>query len=462
MRSIAFTATAILIASASAQTYEDMEFVDIAIEDGTLRGQSIGANVYFRGVPFGQPPVGELRWRAPQPVEPWAGVRYAVSPGAPCPQPVHLDGTTPNFGGVTGTTSEDCLYLNVTAPADAKNAPVVVWFYGGGFFFGAGHLGSYDGTANAAQGVITVTTNYRLGSLGNFAHPALTADAPEDEVIGGYTVADAVATLEWVKENIEAFGGDADNVTIAGQSAGGVLVSTLLATESAEGLFDKAVIQSGAFVRGGRPLEMAENQGAAAAKALGLGDDVTAETLRQIPAETLVADPATQRGFYGILDGRLVKASLKDHLEAGTEIDVPVIAGSNAGEGGFRAAQELVSMAGDSGKAAWLYQFAYTPSHQTEAWANGPIHSAELMFTFDSMATSGWAADEPSDLDEQVADHMNACWVAFYKMKPNAKRLRCDGFTWPAYGEDTKAVAQFAAEPSVIDASTLPDGPSAD
>src|SRR5690606_7305645 len=162
---------------------------------------------------------------------------------------------------------------------NAAKAPVVVWLYGGAAYLGAGHLGSYDGHANARQGVVTIPINYRLGPMANFNHPSLTAEAGANEPIGSYALQDAVEALAWVKRNAAAFGGDPDNVTIAGQSAGAAMVVNLLAIDAAKGLYHKAIVQSGASLGPGRALAEAEKLGAEAIKALGLPADATAKQL---------------------------------------------------------------------------------------------------------------------------------------------------------------------------------------
>jgi para-nitrobenzyl esterase len=438
------------------------EPVKATVDTGVLVGESAdGVNV-FRGVPFAKPPVGALRWKASQKPDKWAGERAAIADEPPCPQPVTRDGKV-NGGGVTGVQSEDCLYATVFAPANAKNAPIMVWYFGGGFFLGAGHLGSFNGTTNAQQGVITVAINYRLGALGNFSHPALTKEASSTEPLGSYALTDGVTALEWVKRNGAAFGGDINNVTIAGQSAGGAMVVGLLSVPSAKGLYHKAVIQSGALLGPVKSLAELEPAGVAAAQSLGLPENATAAQLRAVSAQSLVAGAATRRGLGAPLDGRFRKISTLDALNAGSEIDVPVMVGSNYGEGGFDGARTLAKLAGARGAGAWLYNFAYNPSFRRTEWAEGPIHSGEIMFTFNSIPTSSWArtaAGEVNDADRAVAQLVNSCWVAFYKMDPKSKSLTCaNGFAWPAYTDAADEAAQFTDKPKVVKSKSIRNGP---
>jgi para-nitrobenzyl esterase len=432
--------------------------VKITVDAGVLVGDgAAGVNV-FRGVPFAKPPVGALRWKAPQKPDAWPGERAAIADEAPCPQPVTRDGKV-NGGGVTGVQSEDCLYLTAFVPANANKAPIMLWLFGGGSFLGANHLGSFDGSSNAKNGVITFAMNYRLGSLGMFSHPALTKEAGAKEGLGSYALMDAVAALEWIKRNGAAFGGDINNVTIAGQSAGGAMVTNLLSIPSAKGLYHKAVIQSGAAIGPGKSLAELEPVGVQAAKSLGLPENVTAAQLRATSAQTWVAGQETRRGTGAPIDGRFRTTATIDALNAGTEIDVPVLVGSNGGEGGFDAARKLASLAGRSGAGAWLYHFEYVPSFRTE-WKQGTIHSGEIMFTFDSVDTSSWAVNatgKANFTDYTVAKQVNSCWIAFYKMDPKAKSSTCaDGFNWPAYTNDNDAAAVFSIKPEVKKAASVP------
>ncbi len=218
----------------------------VRVESGLLRGVTEDGIVVYRGVPFAAPPVGELRWRPPQPVAPWEGVRAAEEYGPDCMQerfgPPQAPGTPP-----TKPPSEDCLYLNVWRPADVPEQaklPVMFWIHGGGFVGGSGSSPFTSGTQLAKQGVVVVAANYRLGRFGFFAFPALSRERPE-ELKGNYAYMDQIAALQWVQRNIAAFGGDPNNVTIFGFSAGGVSVHSLIVSPLARGLFHKAIVQSG-------------------------------------------------------------------------------------------------------------------------------------------------------------------------------------------------------------------------
>ncbi|MAQ29007.1 MAG: carboxylesterase [Erythrobacter sp.] len=433
--------------------------VEVETQAGTLLGSRENDVLVFRGVPYAAPPVGEYRWRPPQPVEPWKGVRAATAHEAPCTQPVDTDTTVANFGGVNGAQSEDCLYLTITAPEDAQGAPVLVWFHGGAFFLGSGSLGSYDGTANAKRGIITVSVNYRLGALANFVHPALNAENPQ-EPKGNYALQDSVAVLEWVRDNIAAFGGDPEQVTIAGQSAGGGLVTNLLSTPSAKGLFDKAIVQSGSLLLPDRPKAQAQSMAIEALETIGIGPDVSADDLRGISAQSFAASEPLRAGFFFTPDDSFKPTSTIAALRAGEEIDVPLLVGSNQGEGGFRGARTFANLAGDEGAPAFLYRFDHTPAFREGEWANGPIHSAELMFTFDSIDRSSWGGDRADQADRALANTVNECWVAFVKMAPGARSFACgDGFEWQPYRAGGNVALIETDGLRMAPADGLPDGP---
>ncbi|WP_374469617.1 carboxylesterase/lipase family protein [Phenylobacterium sp.] len=449
---VAFLALAVLAIASTASA----EPVRLKTDSGTLVGVSKGGVNSFKGFPYAKPPVGELRWRPPQRVT-WNGERQAMEFALPCPQPTPADGRL-NGGGVSGPTHEDCLYMNVWAPKNARNAPVMVWLYGGAGYLGAGHLGSYDGSAFAKQGVIVVTLNYRLGMLGNYAHPALTKAAGA-EPVANYALMDAIAGLEWVQRNGRALGANTDNVTLFGQSAGGLMVSSLLASPPARGLFHKAIIHSGAFFGGGRSLPEAEAAGAKIASALGLpGEAATLEQLRAVPPEAMTSNAASRSGVYMVVDGKIRTMATRDGFASGATVDVPLIVGSNNGEPGAGAAREAVRLAATHGKAAaWQYYFTYVPAWRTAEQPRGAPHSAELPYAFDALSTSttGGGA-QVTNADRAVARRMNGCWVAFAKAPVTATSLTCaDGFTWPAQTAQNDAIAVFGETPRLATATPI-------
>ena len=307
---------------------------------GLLRGTASADGVVraFHGIPFAAPPVGALRWQAPQPVAPWEGVREAVKPGPAC-----LQGQM--FGDIVlPDLSEDCLTLNVYAPAAAASGrlPVMVWIHGGGFQAGAGSEPRHDGMAFARRGIVLVTINYRLGVFGFLAHPELTRESGRG-ASGNYGMLDQVAALRWVRDNIGFLGGDSGNVTIFGESAGSFAVSALIASPLARGLFHKAIGESGAYFGGSSgtlalaPLAVNEQMGAKFASAVG-ADSLAA--LRAMPA-LAVLDAATKaRLFFAPgIDGYFLVEDVADTYAAGRQSQVPLLAGWNADE--MRAAVTL-------------------------------------------------------------------------------------------------------------------------
>jgi para-nitrobenzyl esterase len=315
---------------------------------GALRGVTEGDVTSFKGIPYAAPPVGEFRWRPPQPVKPWEGIRDATEFGSSCAQAGW--GAAP--GSIAAGSSEDCLYLNVWAPANAKpgaKLPVMVWIHGGGFTGGSGNT---SGNGFAKQGVILVSMNYRLGRLGHFAFPALSAEHP-DEAKGSYAFMDQIAALQWVQQNITAFGGDLKNVTIFGFSAGGVSIHSLLTIPAARGLFQKAIGHSSGGRDGvltGRPINKenaspyypisAETIGINFARSHGIeGTDATAlAKLRALPVAEVVGGGETDgqggpRTYSGpILDGKFVTETAESAYKAGRQAPVPVIMGNNSAE----------------------------------------------------------------------------------------------------------------------------------
>jgi para-nitrobenzyl esterase len=286
----------------------------------------------FKGLPYAAPPVGGLRWQAPSPAAAWQGVRDAIEPGAHCMQ-------GPIFGDIrfSRPASEDCLNLNVYTPAKGtgERLPVMVWIHGGGFQAGAGPEPRHNGEALARKGVILVTFNYRLGVFGFFSHPELTRESGRN-ASGNYGLLDQIAALQWVKDNISAFGGDAGNVTIFGESAGSFAVSALMASPRAAGLFHKAIGESGAYFTAGagtltpQPLAVSEQHGVKFASTVG-ADSLAA--LRTKSAEdVLTAALKTQPWFSPNLDGYVLTGDVYSTYATGKQAHVPLLAGWNADE----------------------------------------------------------------------------------------------------------------------------------
>jgi len=434
----------------------------LTTDAGVLAGTMIDGVRVFKGVPYAKPPVGDLRWRPPQPTS-WSGERDATEFQLPCAQATPSDGS-PNLGGVSGSTSEDCLYLNVWVPKDAKDAPVMVWLYGGAGYLGAGSVPTYDGSAFARDGVIVVTINYRLGMLGQFAHPALTKAAGQNEPLANFQLMDAVAALQWVQRNSVALGADARNVTIFGQSAGAVLVAALLSTPPSQGLFHKAIIQSAVPQLGGRrSLTQAEADGVKFANVLGLaGADATPEQLRSLPLDRVISSEARGDGFkngsYLILDGRFRTTTTGDGFKTGLTADVPLIVGSTNGEffgpEGYRMAQA----ASNYGEApVWHYHFTYVPAWRATEQSGGAPHSAELPYVFNTLRQSA-IGSRATAADQSVADRLHSCWVAFAKAPSGTRSLSCEGgFVWPARTDESDAIAVFGEKFAIARAKPLID-----
>lgn len=336
----------------SSGTEVHVEQPEIQTKSGKLRGVSVDGVDIFRGIPFAAPPVGEFRWRAPQPPQAWAGVRDASKFGADCAQA----GWPRKAGEIAAGSSEDCLYLNIWRPAEAKpdqKLPVMVWIHGGAFVFGSGSQPDFSGANFAKKNVLLVTFNYRLGRLGFFAHPALSQEITE-EPKGNYGYMDQIAALRWIQQNIAAFGGDPNNVTIFGESAGGVSVHSLLTIPDASGLFHKAILQSSGGRDGiltGRPLkeDNTDTFYPVSAETCGLnfarrhhieGTDAAAMArLRALSVEEIVDEGAETDGDNGpriysgpILDGMLVTETFQHAYSAGRVPNIPIIIGSNSAE----------------------------------------------------------------------------------------------------------------------------------
>lgn len=293
---------------------------------GWLQGTEGNGGLAWLGIPYAQPPVGELRWQSPRPASHWAGVRSANAFGAHCPQP----DTTPLQYGFAGG-QEDCLFLNVFAPRNLRPhelRPVLVWIHGGAFFLGRSN--NYLPDRFVERGVVVVTLNYRLGALGLLAHPALN-DAEGRS--GNYALQDQQLALKWVQRNIAAFGGDPRQVTLAGQSAGGASVLAHIASPQARGLFRAAIVQSGAYLPRQPTGAQAQAIGTATAATLGCPNDAHAATcLRALPVATIIAKQPTGAGYAPNVDGRLLTQTTHAAFAAGQFNKVPLLTGSTHDE----------------------------------------------------------------------------------------------------------------------------------
>lgn len=299
----------------------------IEVTGGSVVGLRQSGLDVFKGIPFAAPPVRELRWRAPAPVVPWRGVRIADRYSAMCMQPLRVKNSVFYMG--EEPTSEDCLYLNVWSPraSAGKKLPVMVFVFGGGWTIGSGSMPLYSGEGLARKGVVVVTFNYRVGSLGFFAHPELTAES-KTGASGNYGLMDFISALGWVQANAAKFGGDPGKVTVFGQSAGAAAISLLDASPLAKGLFQQAIGQSGGFGLLGKiqTLADAEQQG------VSVGEKLKATSLQALRDRGADAILAAMPTAVPILDGHVLPKAPEDVYKAGAQLHVPTLVGSNADE----------------------------------------------------------------------------------------------------------------------------------
>jgi para-nitrobenzyl esterase len=329
---VAVAATAGLAAAAPSEALAAGPTVDSPA--GVAEGVAQGDLRVFKSLPYAQAPVGPLRWRAPQKLPRWSGVRKAVDYGPGCYEPTHKVETI--YAPATAEPqSEDCLTLSIWAPKNARNLPVFFWIHGGALVSRSPNAEAYDGSKLARQGMVVVVINYRLGVLGYLAHPGLSAEN-KFGLSGNYGLLDQIQALSWVHNNISAFGGDPSNVTIAGESAGGLSVMYLMASPPARGLFSKAIAESAYMIatpelkRAANGYPSSETAGEALAAALH-APNVAA--LRAIDART-ITDGAPAAGFqpWGAVDGKVLAGQLVDVFDKGEQAHVPILTGFNAGE----------------------------------------------------------------------------------------------------------------------------------
>ena len=387
----------------------------VKVEGGLVQGilSENPSVVVYKGIPYAAPPVGELRWKAPQPVKPWEGVRVCDKWGAPSLQDPHTPGgyTEEFFFDGDPEFSEDCLYLNIWAPAGGENLPVTLWIHGGAFRAGWGFEPEMDGTEWAAHGGILVTCNYRLGVLGFLAHPLLSA---ESGVSGNYGLLDQIAALKWVRDNIAAFGGDPSRITIMGQSAGAMSVQALCASPLSKDLIAGAIIQSGGGISArqlttSRTLPEAEAAGKAAMDAAGL---FTLEQMREATPEQILA--IRYPGFIApVTDGYVLPETFSEAALAGRIADVPYMIGCTLDDiRGLDSGIEAFALEREkAGGVAYVYRFERRlPTDGRPDVLEGAFHSSELWYTFKSLRYC-WRPFTPADYD--LAEEMIGCWTNF-------------------------------------------------
>ena len=409
------------------------EITGVASEDGNT--------LIYKGIPFAAPPVGELRWKAPQPVEPWEGVKACDTFPTICLQSTVAYGDFQKefYSDPYPEMSEDCLYLNVWTPAKTadEKLPVMVYIHGGGNGSGWSYEPEFDGEAIAAQGCILVTIQYRLGIFGFLAHEDLAAEA--DGCTGNYGLMDQVAAFEWVHDNIAAFGGDPDNVTMFGQSAGAMDMTVLVCSEKMEGLINRAIFQSGGFLNTmpTSPIEEAEALGAQMVEDLGK----SIAELREMSDRDLY-DAAAEAGgsYYGLcVDGDLLKASQDDCVNSGSYLDISYMIGSNSDEFGGAFAPG-VSLLGDrqlelGREPAYCYLFThFIPGIDDPAsTCYGAFHTGECWYIFQTLDRC-WRQPLFTDADYELADMMTAYWTNFAKTgDPNGEGVP----EWAPYTEES-------------------------
>jgi para-nitrobenzyl esterase len=477
----------------------------VRVDAGALAGVATDGVESFKGIPFAAPPVGDLRWRAPQPITPWQGVRAANRFSDDCMQEPF-----PGIAAPLGAPlSENCLYLNVWRPAGAKlgaRLPVMVWIHGGGFVNGGASPAVFAGDHFARRGVIMVGIAYRVGRFGFFAHPALTAENKDGGLTGNYGYMDEIAALQWVRRNIAAFGGDPRNVTIFGESAGGMSVQTLMTSPMAMGLFAKAIVQSGGgrsallgtrYVHRDTPDKPSlEKVGLAFARANGIagtGPDALARLRTLSPAAVTAGlnmfTSAAQAATYGgpSIDDRLVVAAPDVIYRTRQQARVPVLIGATDGDlsmlrtedkaaafapfgaraealrrlydptGTGDAKSVIFALGGDiamtepsryvarllaaQGQPVWQFRFSYVADSMRAKTPNGAPHASDVPFVMATPRARYGAATTARDI--AMGEAMNTYWANFAKTgDPNGTGLPA----WPRYDARADVIMDFAVD----------------
>lgn len=425
----------------------------VRVCEGQLEGcrSADQKSIIFKGVPYAEPPVGALRWKRPQPKTPWTGVRPAVEFSAKAHQ---ADLTREGFYAKEFYTdekierSEDCLYLNIWAPADAQpgdKLPVFFWVHGGAFLHGCGAEKEFDGEQFARNGVILVTINYRVGALGFFAHPDLAAENPEG-ISGNYGIYDQIAALTWCRQNIASFGGDPDNITAAGQSAGCMSVQILISSPLTKGMIRRAILQSGGGLNGlNRDFSQASREAVSKKLMKALGAS-TIEEMRAIPGEKIAEVQYTIRAEDGlcwtpVVDGVLLTAPVDDVARAGGAHDIDYTIGSTGDDIGadarrleYSAVYWAKNQLALGRRPAYLYFF----DRKLPGDDAGAFHSAELWYEFHTLDRA-WRPWEPCDraLEKAVSTY----WANFARCgDPNGAGLP----HWRPYTADAPVQMRLA------------------
>ncbi len=467
----------------------------VEVTGGTIEGMEQDGILTYKGIPFAAPPVGDLRWKAPAPVQPWTGIKKAAAFCNGCMQAA-------NAMGNTAPVSEDCLYINVWTPAKKtdEKLPVIYWVHGGGYSGGSTSTPMYDGMGFAKKGVVLVSVAYRLGPFGFLAHPELSMESGNGS--GNYGIIDMVEGLKWVKDNIANFGGDPSNVTIFGHSAGGAAISLLAATPLTKGLFHRAICMSGgsfsplmkenqAGIGLGLPtLKLAESNGEQFLKDLGVADIKAARALSAEDIQGKLPGGMGGMKFRPVADGYAISNDLYSLYMAGNFNDTPVLLGHTSNEMGSFGGNQNITKADfekqikeQYGKEAEIILSGYPHSTDAEAtkasrdlrndnsfswntwtWSRlqsqkGKNRAYQYYFDYNPKAPdagSGHGSDvpyafqtlggptAPSEEDLKLSDMISTCWVNFAKTgDPNGQGLP----EWPAFSENDQKVMVFDAAP---------------
>lgn len=450
-----FIRLSIIITSLIIAAFNEKQLV-LNIEGGKIRGvwSETKKVAVYRGIPYAAPPVGDLRWKEPQPVKPWQGIRTVDKFGNAAYQAAHVDGDFYKkefYWEGDPPYSEDCLYLNVWTPAPGKpgkKLPVAMWIHGGAFYAGWGFEPEFDGETWAERGVVLVTINYRLGLFGFLAHPALSAESP-NHVSGNYGLLDQIAALKWIVRNISQFGGDPDNITIFGQSAGAFSVQALVTSPLSKDIPSRAIIQSGGGISempliSNAPLTEVENNGKKLMDWAGYTD---LDKMRSASADEIFnlsqkyMQEAHQFVFFTpTIDKYVLLESFSDAALGGRISDIPYMIGGTRNDigplGGSNVIGKFCLSRYENGGKAFAYQFARSLPGDSA----GAFHSSELWYVFKTLKRS-WRPFEKGDYE--LSDRMVEFWTNFARYgDPNGKNPKI----WLPYTKENPGFMIFDVE----------------